>query len=58
MNRTPKRNILMLLLVAMLLPAENWWTLAAMTAAGAAVYGALCLGYWKITKKSFRELNR
>ena len=45
-------------LVAMLLPAENWWTLAAMTAAGAAVYGALCLGYWKITKKSFRELNR
>ena len=45
-------------LVAMLLPAENWWTLAAMTAAGAAVYGALCLGYWKIRKKSFRELNR
>lgn len=45
-------------LVAMLLPVENWWTLAAMTAAGAAVYGALCLGYWKITKKSFRELNR
>lgn len=45
-------------LVAMLLPAENWWTLAAMTAAGAAVYSALCLGYWKIRKKSFRELNR
>ena len=45
-------------LTGRLLPAENWWTLFAMAAAGAAVYGALCLGYWKMTGKNFRELNR
>ena len=43
-------------LAAYLLPAENWWTLGAMTAAGAALYAGLCLGYWKIRGKSFREL--
>ena len=43
-------------LTAHLLPQENWWTLAAMTATGIAVYTVLCLGYWKITGKSFREL--
>ena len=43
-------------LAAYLLPAENWWTLGAMTAAGAALYAGLCLGYWKISGKSFREL--
>jgi len=45
-------------LTGKLLPQENWWTLGVMTAAGAAVYGALCFGYWKAAKKSFRELNR
>ena len=43
-------------LTAHLLPRENWWTLSAMTAAGIAVYAVLCLGYWKITGKDFREL--
>ena len=43
-------------LTAHLLPRENWWTLGAMTAAGIAVYAVLCLGYWKITGKNFREL--
>ena len=45
-------------LTARLLPEENWWTLGAMTAAGIVVYAGLCLGYWKIARKSFRELNR
>ena len=39
-----------------LLPQENWWTLAAMTGTGITVYAVLCLGYWKFTGKSFREL--
>ena len=43
-------------LTAHLLPRENWWTLGAMTAAGIAIYAVLCLGYWKITGKNFREL--
>ena len=43
--------------VAQLLPQENWLTLGAMTGAGIAVYAALCLGYWKAARKSFRELN-
>ena len=43
-------------LTAHLLPQENWWTLAAMTATGIAVYTVLCRGYWKLTGKSFREL--
>jgi len=44
-------------LTGRLLPEENWLTLAAQTAAGIAVYGALSLGYWKVRKKSFRELD-
>ena len=28
------------------------------TGAGILVYGALCLGYWKAAKKSFRILNQ
>ncbi len=43
-------------LTAYLLPQENWLTLAAMTATGITVYAVLCLGYWKFTGKSFREL--
>ena len=45
-------------LTARLLPGENWWTLGAMTATGILVYAGLCLGYWKMTGKNFRELNR
>ena len=45
-------------LTAHWLPQENWWTLGAMTGTGILVYGALCLGYWKAAKKSFRELNQ
>ena len=45
-------------LTAHWLPQENWWTLGAMTGAGILVYGALCLGYWKAAKKSFRILNQ
>jgi len=45
-------------LVKTLVPAENWVSLGIMTIAGIAVYAGLCLGYWKITKKNFRELNQ
>ena len=45
-------------LTARLLPQETWLTLGIMTAAGIAVYAGLCFGYWKLTGKSFRELNR
>ena len=45
-------------LTAHWLPQENWWTLGAMTGVGILVYGALCLGYWKAAKKSFRILNQ
>ncbi len=45
-------------LVKTLVPAENWASLGTMTIAGIAVYAGLCLGYWKITKKNFRELNQ
>ena len=44
-------------LTARLLTRENWWTLGAMTVAGVVVYAVLCLGYWKITGKNFRELS-
>ena len=43
-------------LTARLLPGENWLNLAIMTVTGALVYGALCLGYWKISHRNFREL--
>ena len=44
--------------LGLLLREENWLNLALQAAAGAAVYGVLCLGYWKKTGKNFRELNR
>ena len=45
-------------LVKTLVPAETWISLGIMTAAGIAVYAGLCIGYWKMTKKNFRELNQ
>ncbi len=45
-------------LVVHLLPQESWLNLGVMTAAGIAAYAALCLGYWKMTGKNFRELNQ
>ena len=45
-------------LTARLLPAEDWLTLGILTGAGIAVYGALCMVYWKITGTNFRELNK
>ncbi len=44
-------------LAGMLLPRETWLNLAIQTVTGATVYGGLCLGYWKITGKSFREIG-
>ncbi len=42
--------------VGKLLPAETWLNLGIQTVTGIAVYGGLCLGYWKIAKKGiFRE---
>ncbi len=35
-------------LTGRLLPEENWLTLGAQTVTGIAVYGALCLGCWKL----------
>ncbi len=35
-------------LVAGLLPVNNWVNLGIMTVTGVAVYGALCLGWWKV----------
>ena len=37
--------------VGRLLPAENWVNLGIQTLTGIAVYGALCLVWWKIRKK-------
>ena len=45
-------------LVKTLVPAETWLSLGIMTAAGIAVYAGLCIGFWKMTKKNFRELNQ
>ena len=44
--------------LGLLLRQESWLNLALQAAAGAVVYGVLCLGYWKKTGKNFRELNR
>jgi peptidoglycan biosynthesis protein MviN/MurJ (putative lipid II flippase) len=33
--------------VGRLLPQETWLNLGIQTAAGIAIYGGLCLGYWK-----------
>ena len=38
-------------LVGSLLPAENWVNLGIMTLTGIVVYGALCLGIWKVKGK-------
>ena len=38
-------------LVAGLLPVNNWVNLGIMTVTGIAVYGALCLGWWKVSGK-------
>ena len=37
--------------VGKLLPAETWLNLGIQTAAGIAVYGGLCLAYWKVAKR-------
>ena len=38
-------------LIGQVFPAENWLNLGIMTVTGVAVYGALCLGWWKISGK-------
>ena len=38
-------------LVAGLLPVNNWVNLGIMTVTGVAVYGVLCLGWWKVSGK-------
>ena len=40
--------------VGRLVPAETWVNLGIMTATGIAVYGALCLVYWKISGKGIQ----
>ena len=40
-----------------LLAKKNWLHLAVQAATGAAVYGTLCFGYWKMTRKNFREIS-
>ena len=40
-----------------LLAQNTWLNLAVQAVSGAAIYGGLCLGYWKLAGKSFRELN-
>ena len=40
--------------VGRLVPAETWVNLGIMTATGIAVYGALCLAYWKISGKGIQ----
>ena len=37
--------------IGKLLPAETWVNLGIQTAAGIAVYGALCLGYWRVARR-------
>ena len=44
-------------LEGLLLTQETWLTLAVQAVTGALVYAALCFGYWKITRKSFREIG-
>ena len=41
-------------------PLHGWWKLALQVTGGAAVYGALCLTYWKFAKRSdiFRLMRR
>jgi len=44
-------------LIGLLLPEETWLHLAIQAVTGVVVYGALCFGYWKIARKSFREIG-
>ncbi len=44
-------------LVAKWLPAETWVNLGIMTATGIAVYGALCLVYWKVCHKGIMRIR-
>ena len=43
--------------VGSLLPVNNWLNLGIMTVTGIAVYGVLCLAWWKVSKTDFRVLN-
>ena len=47
-------------LLGHVLPLHGWWKLALQVTGGAAVYGALCLTYWKLAKRSdiFRLMRR
>ena len=47
-------------LLGHVLPLHGWWKLAVQVIGGAAVYGALCLTYWKLAKRSdiFRLMRR
>ena len=47
-------------LLGYVLPLHGWWKLALQVTGGAAVYGALCLTYWKLAKRSdiFRLMRR
>ena len=40
------------------LAQESWLNLGIQTVTGAAVYGGLCFGYWKLTGGNFRELDK
>ena len=44
-------------LVGKLLPGENWVNLGVQTATGIAVFGGLCLGYWKVSGKGIRGIR-
>ena len=44
-------------LVGRLLPEESWLNLGIMTFAGIAVYGALCLVYWKVCHKGITRIR-
>ena len=44
-------------LVAKWLPAETWVNLGIMTATGIAVYGALCMVYWKVCHKGIMRIR-
>lgn len=43
-------------LEGLVLTEETWLNLAIQAVTGAAVYAALCFGYWKIARKNFREI--
>ena len=45
-------------LVARVLPEETWLNLGIMTAAGIAVYGVLCLIYWKVCHKGIMRIRK